>query len=183
MARNEKTKTRAFKLLKEDVGHREIAEKLNVSLRTIQRWAKEIEPVPIKVLVEEFNDKTNEKIPPQNPLSNHQFDVTLSRRVAIRLLHLSETAIAAVEDTLSNPDTSTANKLKAAKIAGDWLGLGENATMYAETSLIRRAEQAFDTEFLPPRSSELPPFEPFSGEKVTKKEILNPLTGKWEVVS
>ena len=170
MSEKKRTKTKAFKLLKEGLGHREIAEKLNVSLRSIQRWVKEAEPLPVKVLVEEVSDKTT-------PHSSHEFDLTLSRRIAIRLLNLSEAAIGAVENTLSDPDTSTANKLKAAKIAGDWLGLGADASLYSEPSIIRRAERAFDTEFLPP-SDELPPFEP-----CTKKEVLNPLTGKWEIVS
>lgn len=177
MARNERTKTQAFKLLKEGLEHREIAKKLNVSLRTIQRWAKESEPLPVTVMVEEFNDKADDKDHPKNTLPNPEFDITLSRRVAIRLLNLSEAAIATVEETLSNPYTSTANKLRAAKIAGDWLGMGADPNSYSPASLIRRAESAFDTEFLPPLSEELP-FEPY-----TEKERLNPVTGEWEPMS
>jgi transcriptional antiterminator len=77
----QRMKTEAFKLLKNGMRCQKIAEKLDVSLRTIQRWAKEIEPIPIKVSGDEINDKTSGKIPQENPNPTHHSEMILTRSV------------------------------------------------------------------------------------------------------
>jgi hypothetical protein len=151
----ERTKIEAFRLLRNGMRCQKVAEKLNLSPRTIQRWAKEIEPIPIKVSDDETSDKTSDNTLQENPNPRHHSEMILTRSVAIRLLNLADAAIGAVEEILANPDSSSANRLKAAKIAGDWLGLGINHP-YAEKSLLRRAGDAFECEFLPPRPEPLP---------------------------
>jgi hypothetical protein len=157
MAKPEKqrTKTEAFRLLKNGMRCQKVAEKLNLSPRTIQRWAKEIEPIPIKVSSVETNDKTSDNTPPENPNSSQDTEIILSRSVAIRLIRLADAAIGAVEAVLNDPDATYPTRLKAAKIAGDWLGLGIQSP-YAEKSLLRRAGDAFECDFLPPRPEPLP---------------------------
>jgi hypothetical protein len=151
----EKTKIEAFRLLKNGMRCQKVAEKLSLSPRTIQRWAKEIEPIPIKISDDETSDKTSDETPQENPNPSHDTEIILSRSVAVRLVRLADAAIGAVEEILASPDASTANRLKAAKIAGDWLGLGISQP-YAEKSLLRRAGDAFECEFLPPRPEPLP---------------------------
>jgi hypothetical protein len=157
MAKPEKqrTKTEAFRLLKNGMRCQKVAEKLDVSPRTIQRWAKEVEPIPIKVSNDETSDKTSDNALQENPNPSPHTEIILSRSVAVRLIRLADAAIGAVETVLADPDATYATKLKAAKIAGDWLGLGLSHP-YAEKSLLRRAGDAFECEFLPPRPEPLP---------------------------
>jgi len=151
----ERTKIEAFRLLRNGMRCQKVAEKLNLSPRTIQRWAKEIEPIPIKVLSDDVSDKISDETPPENPNPSPHTEMILSRSVAVRLLNLADAAIGAVETVLADPDATYATKLKAARLAGDWLGLGLSHP-YAEKSLLRRAGNAFECDFLPPRPEPLP---------------------------
>jgi hypothetical protein len=104
-----------------------IAAKLGTSVRTIQRWLKDETSVSVKVVTMKADKDTN---PPTSKMSqkcrdnSDRFDIGLSRRMAIRLLNLSEAALNTVEETLLDPDARRTDKLRAAALIGDWLGLG-----------------------------------------------------------
>lgn len=87
-----------------------------------------------------------------------EFDVTLSRRMRIRLLNLSESALNVVEDTLNDPDARRADKLRAAKLVGDWVGIGTPARHPSGLfiSIPDRLEEVFAVKLAPP----LPPPTP-----------------------
>jgi hypothetical protein len=109
-----------------------IAAKLGTSVRTIQRWLKDEKPVSVKVVTMKADKDSN---PPTLKMSakcrdnaaSDRFDIGLSRRMAIRLLNLSEAALGAVEECLNDPDARRTDKLRAAALIGDWLGLGSPA--------------------------------------------------------
>jgi hypothetical protein len=63
--------------------------------------------------------------------------------MAIRLLNLSHTALNVVEDTLLDPDARRTDKLRAAKLVGDWIGLGSQARHHSGdfVSVPSRVEQ------------------------------------------
>lgn len=134
---NKKTKQlAALRLHRQGVPKPQIAAKLGISVRTIQRWLLEESPVPIEGEGEVGHDLST----PSSCISE-RFDATTTRQTALRLMKLSEAAIAVVEDTLSNPYVKQADKLKAAQIVGDWLGLG--ATPANFISITERVERTF----------------------------------------
>lgn len=51
------------------------------------------------------------------------FDAEFSFKVTARLLRLTESVLDVVEETLNDPDTRRSDKLGAAKLVGDWVGL------------------------------------------------------------
>jgi hypothetical protein len=108
-------------------------------------------PVSVKVVAmkadTEFSQPVREDI-----TDCREFDLTLSRRMAIRLLNLSHTALNVVEDTLLDPDARRTDKLRAAKLVGDWIGLGSQARHPSGdfVSVPSRVEQVFATRLAPP---------------------------------
>ena len=166
MSKNDQRKNEALRLHKNGIVPSKIATKLGVSARTIQRWLKDETPIPVKVVAM----KADEDIPPparKDVADCDKFDMTLSRRMAIRLLNLSEAALGAVEDTLNDPDARRADKLRAAKLVGDWLGMG-TASKHPSGDLVaapRRVEQVFGVSLVnspPPKPSQ--PIPALSGD-------------------
>lgn len=142
-----------------------IAAKMGTSSRTIQRWIKDETTVPIRIQTLKID---KDSTPPTSKMSHFcrdnsdRFDIGLSRRVAVRLLNLSEMALEAVESTLSDPDARRADKLRAAALVGDWLGLGSPARhpsgMYV--SIADRLGEVFAVDLVPsspPPAKALPP--------------------------
>lgn len=143
MARNPKQQQAALRLHKQGMPVAKIASKLKISARTIQRWLKAESPIPVRVEVLSVDNETvqNDAAIGASGVGSEDFDLSVSRRTAIRLLKLSESAITAIEECLANPDARTADKLKAAQIAGFWLGIGA----YPQNclSVIERVERTF----------------------------------------
>lgn len=127
MSKNDQRKNEALRLHKSGMVPSKIATKLGVSARSVQRWLKDETPVPVRVVAMESDEAIPPPIRKNVADCNDEFDLTLSRRMAIRLLNLSEAALGAVEETLSDHDARRADKLRAAKLVGDWLGLGSSA--------------------------------------------------------
>ncbi|MDJ0733253.1 MAG: helix-turn-helix domain-containing protein [Nostocaceae cyanobacterium] len=146
MAKNDKAKNLARKLFYEGKGSDTIAQHCGVSRRTIQRWIGEFKQAPVTITTQGETTATEsfqtidvaktspndaqmsptilpelEKIATLKP--DETLDLTITSRMAIRLLNVTEKAIASIEDCLTNPDTRQADKLKAAQIVGNWVGL------------------------------------------------------------
>jgi transcriptional regulator with XRE-family HTH domain len=120
-----------------------IAEKLGTSARTIQRWLKDESPVKVKVLAMKADESVPQSVA-KTVATSEKFDIGLSRRMAIRLLNLSDAALTAVEDCLSDPDARRADKLRAAALVADWLGLsGARHPSGDFVAVPRRVEQVF----------------------------------------
>lgn len=147
MAKTDQRKNEALRLHRNGMAPSKIATKLGISLRSVQRWLKDETPVSIQVVAM----PADKDLPPSVPTDcRNKFDMTLSRRMAIRLLNLSEAALNAVEDTLSDPDARRTDKLRAAKLVGDWLGL--NGVRNAGGGFIptsRRVEEVFGVSLTP----------------------------------
>jgi hypothetical protein len=144
MARSSEQKNEALKLHKSGMAPSRIAEKLGTSARTIQRWLKDESPVKLKIVAMKADKDVVPSVAKNVATSNEKFDIGLSRRMAIRLLNLSDAALTAVEDCLSDPDARRADKLRAAALVGDWLGLsGARHPSGDFVAVPRRVEQTF----------------------------------------
>lgn len=153
MTKDKQHKNEALRLHKSGVVPSKIASKLGTSVRTIQRWLRDEKPVPVSVVSTEAAKDATEPIAKNVAVCRDKFDLTLSRRTAIRLMNLSCTALDAVEAVLNNPDARPADKLRAAKIVGDWLNVGAPARYIVELSTC-------SPSFLERRNSEVPPSSP-----------------------
>ena len=123
MTSKSQQKNEALRLHKKGMVPSRIAEKLKVSARTIQRWIKDEIPITTTVVAMQADTDLPQSITPDIE-ATREFDFNLSRRMAIRLLNLSESALDVVETTLKDPEVRRSDKLRAAKLVGDWLGLG-----------------------------------------------------------
>ncbi len=95
-----------------------IAAILKVSSRTIQRWIKDESPVKVKVVAMKADKDVSHNVA-KDVVTSDEFDLSFSRRMAIRLVKLSEAALDAVEDCLRDPDARRADKLRAASMIVD----------------------------------------------------------------
>ncbi len=127
-------KNRAFELLVGGCSEQEVITRLNISSRTLRRWLKDEdvtfttkqqapEPEPDAPTVEVVPVPAVERIGTDVNRQQGNIEVTITSRTAVRLLRLAESAIAAVEHTLLNPDSSDISRIRAAEIAGRWTGL------------------------------------------------------------
>lgn len=166
----------ALRLNRQGIATSKIAAKLGVSIRTIQRWLLAEAPLPS----EDDQTQALDDSQASEPESGHElstpssrdsegFDEAVASRTALRLMKLSEAAIGAVEDCLSNPYVKTSDKLKAAQIVGDWLGLG--ATPANFISITERVERTFSVRFEEDDSDDSEDDEEPEGCIVTTKVI------------
>lgn len=102
-----------------------IAQRCDVSHRTAQRWVKSFEQETVRV-TSEAEAPVTEVLPALDRIANTPTDsvsVSIIPSTAVRLLNLADASIAAVESVLRNPDSSDANKIRAAALASKWVGL------------------------------------------------------------
>ncbi|MUG98748.1 hypothetical protein F7734_43235 [Scytonema sp. UIC 10036] len=142
MKNSKKAKELAWKLYQQKETSDSIAVRCKVSRRTVQRWFKEFEQTPIIITgkgetpeSEDFQANTVTALSLTTPLPilerianlepGETLDLTISSRMAIRLLNLAEIALATVEDCLTNSDIKPSDRLKAAQIVGQWVGLDD----------------------------------------------------------
>lgn len=164
MAKDERQRNEALKLHKSGMAPSKIAAKMGISARTIQRWIKDETPVSVRVVTMKADKdialptpKVSQKC--RDNSDTDSFDIGLTRRMAIRLLNLSEAALGAVEDTLTDPDARRADKLRAAALLGDWLGLGSSARHPSGlfVSIPDRLQEVFAIDLIPSPAKVLPP--------------------------
>lgn len=130
MAATKATKNTARQLYQQGNDSAHIAKICGVSQRTVQRWVKSFEKEKVTVVgqrnLAEPEAQTIEVLPALEATSRtsngQSVELTLTARTAARLLNLSELAISAVEDVLSDGDSSPMSKLRAAQIVGKWVG-------------------------------------------------------------
>ncbi|MEM6751479.1 MAG: helix-turn-helix domain-containing protein [Cyanobacteria bacterium P01_C01_bin.38] len=131
MALSRFVKAEARKLYLQGVSCQEIAEELEINIRTMQRWAREFDgeavviPVVSEVEPEPPIEALQRVAEPQQPIGE-SIELNLTARIAVRLLNLTEVAIDTVEEVLTNGDATHGNKLKAAQMVAQWVGLDEN---------------------------------------------------------
>lgn len=135
-----------------------ISQRCDVSLRTVQRWVKSFEKEKVTVTSQAEAPDT-EVLPALERIANTSSDsvsVSIIPSTAVRLLNLAQASIAAVEGVLYNPDSSDANKIRAAALASKWVGLeasnGKNAnpsvfgTIAKKTGVSIKVESSEDSE-------------------------------------
>jgi hypothetical protein len=118
--------SKATQLLKNGLSVSEVAEQLQVSTRTIQRWRNRPQVLPIrrsgieeKPQLESIGSENEPPYPSQNDFQRHlrYFDD------AGKLEALIPVALDELKHILENPDTRIADKLRACQVIGDWSGL------------------------------------------------------------
>jgi DNA-binding transcriptional MerR regulator len=116
-----------------------IAERCDVSLRTIRRWVRSFEQETVKVTGRTDSPSSTEVLPALERIaitSSDSVSVNIIPSTAVRLLNLAQASIAAVEGVLYNPDSSDANKLKAASLASKWVGLESSSGKALNPSVV-----------------------------------------------
>jgi DNA-binding transcriptional regulator YiaG len=134
MAKDKQHKNEALRLHKLGVEPSRIAAKLGISVRTIQRWLKDEKPVSVSIVSTKADKRSPPSIVKNGAVCRDKFDLTFSRKTAIRLMNLAALALNTLEEVLANPDARPADKLRAAKILGDWLDVGAPARYVAQVS-------------------------------------------------
>jgi hypothetical protein len=127
MAKDKQHKNEALRLHKTGMEPSRIAAKLGTSVRTIQRWVRDEKPVPVSIVTTKADKEMPAPTTKNVATISNKLDLGFSRRMAIRLMNLSTAAVDALEEILSNPDARATDKLRAAKILGDWVGVGAPA--------------------------------------------------------
>ena len=129
-----------FQLYQE--GHKPsiIAERCDVSLRTVRRWVRSFEKESVKVTGKAETPAT-EVLPALERIANPSSDtdtvsVNIIPNTAVRLLNLAQSCITAVEAVLNDSNSSDANKLRAAALASKWIGLEANGGKAPNPSVI-----------------------------------------------
>ncbi|MFL9458055.1 helix-turn-helix domain-containing protein [Tolypothrix campylonemoides VB511288_2] len=128
----------ALKLYQQNKLTDEIARLCEISRRTAQRWVREFEQTGVIITGknETPQEETTNNVATVSPTisvlekvakiePNQTLDLSLSSRLAIRLLNLTEVAIATVEDCLTNVDAKPTDRLKAAEMVARWVGLDD----------------------------------------------------------
>lgn len=150
MAATKATKSIARQLYQEGHNALFISQRCGVNRRTAQRWVKAFEQEKVIVHGEENladpNTPSVEILPAleavANTEQNKSVELVMTSRSAIRLINLAESAVATVERVLDNPDSSDISKLRAAQLAGDWLGFKDNGG-----SVIQKVSNKLGLEF------------------------------------
>ena len=124
-------KSEARKLYLQGASCQEIAEELEINLRTMQRWARgfDDETVAIPVVSEvepEPPIEALQRVAERQQHNGETIELNLTARIAVRLLNLTEISINTVEDVLTSGDASQGSRLKAAQMVADWVGLNQN---------------------------------------------------------
>ena len=163
MVSKKKERELAQKLYLEGESTDLIAQRCSTSRRTIQRWVKDFEKEPATITVkaetatkEPFQENNSAKtssndvetslddakiLPTLEKVaelqSGDELDMTLSSKMALHLLKLTEKSLCALDDCLTNPDVRSADKIKAAQLIGEWTGLKDG-------QVLQRVTRAFD---------------------------------------
>lgn len=138
MSTREDKKILAKKLYQQGKSSALIAQSCGITQRTAQRWIKDFQEEKVLVTgVGSGNSKIaqSEETEPIAALKQisetepgQNIELTMTSRIATRLLNLTERAVIAVEDCLEDSNVSYAVKLKAADLVGQWVGLKDNKT-------------------------------------------------------
>lgn len=138
MALSRFVKAEARELYLQGASCQEIAEELEINLRTVQRWVKEFEGETVTVTIApevepEHPVEALQRLaqsPPDVPLIEQPIgsaiELNLTARIAVRLLGLTEVAVDTIEEILTSGDASHGSRLKAVQILSQWVGLCEN---------------------------------------------------------
>lgn len=121
-------KNRAIELLAQGLNPAEVAASISVSLRTLRRWLKDENVIVVAGShTPEPESPVVEARPEPERLERHveTIELSLTARIAVRLLNLTEVAIDNVEDILTS-DASHGSRLKAAQLVSQWVGLNES---------------------------------------------------------
>jgi predicted transcriptional regulator len=120
------TKQKALMMMAKGMGTSEVANRLGVSQRTVQRWIKS-EGVgnPMTQVCQEVVKNVAVKV---EAVIGDDLQAQ-----AIKLLRLSGKSLDCLEQIIDNPDTRTADKLTACKIVGDWVGFQSRDTLLTHT--------------------------------------------------
>lgn len=155
MTRNKKARDLARKLYLEGESTDLIAQRCKTSRRTIQRWIKDFEKEPATITIksepittESFQQTNNanttsndvetsvndvEILPTLEKAANLQnsnkLDLTITSRMAVNLLKLTEKSLSVLDDCLSDSDVRKADKLKAIQLIGEWSGLKDGSVL------------------------------------------------------
>ena len=152
MTKSKATKDLARQLYQDGANTEDIAIMCKTSQRTIQRWIKKFQSEPRvannSISVDCF---TNDKNDVSDPLISQEsldielsenLDLTITPKMANRLLRLTEKALVSLENCLSDPEAKPTDKIKAASLIGEWAGLkGSN--------VVKRISHAFDLDLNP----------------------------------
>ncbi|MBE9216302.1 helix-turn-helix domain-containing protein [Plectonema cf. radiosum LEGE 06105] len=153
MTKHNKARDLARKLYLEGQSTDLIAQKCETSRRTIQRWIQgfDKELVTIKAKGQTSSTEASQEIcgaemssddvevssnvilndaeilPTLEKVaslkSSDELDLTVSSRMALHLINLTEKSLLALDDCLTDPDVRTVDKIKAAELVGKWTGL------------------------------------------------------------
>lgn len=159
MAKDNEKRDLARKLYIEGENTDLIAKQCKTSRRTIQRWIKDFEqePVTIKAKAETTSTEASQEnhvvqasysdvemssnvtsndaeiLPTLEKVASlkdgDELDLTISSRMAIHLISLTEKSLLALDDCLTSPDVRTADKIKAAELVGQWAGLKDGKVL------------------------------------------------------
>lgn len=112
---------RAAELLGKGHSQQETADLIGISRRTIVRWLKQED---FKSLCYGLIGRSpSPQQPPQRSPERHKQSDTLTAQ------DLVDDALTAVKDILQDPDSRNVDRLKAAALVGDWVGLGDRERM------------------------------------------------------
>lgn len=142
MAATKATKNLARQLYQEGHNALFISERCGVNRRTAQRWVKVFEEEKVIVHGEENladpGTPSVDSLPALEAVANAEpigVELTMTSRTAIRLLNLAESAVAAVEKVLNDDSSASSARLRAAQIAGEWLGFRDsNGSIFEKVS-------------------------------------------------
>ncbi len=108
------TKQKALNMLAKGKTTSEVAKRLDVSQRTIQRWVK---AEGVSNPVQEVCDEVVRRVA-------FRVDAEIGDELkaqALQLLRLSGKSLDCLEAIIDNPETRTSDRLKACQIVGDWI--------------------------------------------------------------
>jgi transcriptional regulator with XRE-family HTH domain len=119
-------KQKALNMMAKGMGTSEVAKQLGVSQRTIQRWIKsEGVSNPVMDICDEVVRRVAVRV-----------DATIGDELklqALQLLRLSGKSLNCLEEIIDNPETRTADRLKACQIVGEWVGFDGRADLLSHT--------------------------------------------------
>jgi hypothetical protein len=110
-----KEQLKALAMFSEGLTSNEIATRLKVSVRTIQRWQKL--PEFIKAVTDIHQKATQTTVE------------TTASNISNRIQSLLPKALNCIESLLDDPDARAADKLRACNLVGSWAGLTQQKTM------------------------------------------------------
>lgn len=104
---------KAVQLLAKGRSQQEVADMVGVSRRTVSRWLQSPEFKNLSFGL------VNQPQPQPQPQPNRE------RRGTLTPQDLVEDVLRAIQDILTNPDSRSCDRLKAAALIGDWAGLSQ----------------------------------------------------------